>query len=165
MSGKMVQRYQRVAFMNTGTSDAPVFTRMTNFTTMSNSKNPKEYTRQYVDEASERSDVVGYGPSTEYSFDRHTENPVHERIAAIHDGEKTGTDSHVEILIVDIFTAAENNKNCTARKRTYAVIPNTDGDSTDALTYAGSFKSVGAFEEGTANVSDDGQTATYTKVI
>ena len=88
---KLVNRSQRVAFMNTDASgDSQKFERMTGFTSMTNSKNPKEYARQYVDEDSERADVVGYAPSIDYSFDRHSNNPVHERIATIHDGEKLG---------------------------------------------------------------------------
>lgn len=137
---KMVQRHQRVAFMNTGTAEAPVFTRMTKFTSITNSKNPKEYSRQYVDCAAEETDVVGYAPSIDYEFDRHTNSPVHDRIAEIHDGELTGSDSLVEILVVDLFTADEAGK-CEARKRTYAVVPSEDGGSTDSLGYSGSFKS------------------------
>lgn len=60
MSGekqKLVGRHQRVAFMGTGGS---TFSRMTGFTSLSDGKNAIEYTRQYVDEAAERSDVVGY---------------------------------------------------------------------------------------------------------
>ena len=37
---------------------------------MTNNKNPKEYARQYVDSPSEDTDVVGYSPSIDYSFDR-----------------------------------------------------------------------------------------------
>ena len=75
--------------MNTdATGSSRKFERMTNFTAMTNGKNPKEYSRQYVDEITERSDVVGYAPAIEYSFDLYADNPVHEQIAAIHDGEK-----------------------------------------------------------------------------
>lgn len=63
MSGtapKLVGRHLRVAFLNTdATGSSPKFERMTNFTSMTNGKNPKEYSRQYVDESTERSDVVG----------------------------------------------------------------------------------------------------------
>lgn len=157
---KMVQRHQRVAFMNTGTVDAPVFTRMKKFTSMTNNKNPKEYARQYVDEVFENTDVVGYSPATDYAFDRHTNTPVHDRIAQIHDGELTGSDALVDILIVDLFTADEAGK-CEARKRTYAVIPSADGDGTDALVYSGSFKSKSEVVVGTATLSDNEQTATF----
>lgn len=159
---KMVQRHQRVAFMNTGTLDSPVFTRMKKFTNMSNAKNPKEYSRQYVDEAIEETDVVGYAPSTDYSFDRHTNTPVHEMIAKIHDGELTGSDTLVEILLVDLFTVDQAGK-CEARKRTYSVIPSADGDGTDALVYTGTFKAKSKSVKGTAVLSEDEQTATFTE--
>lgn len=157
---QIVKRHQRVAFMNTGNDEAPVFTRMKNFTDMTNSKNPKEYSRQYVDEEFEESDVVGYAPSTAYSFDRHTNSPVHEKIAKIHDGELTGSDTLVDILIVDLFTADATGQ-CEARRRKYAVIPSDDGSGTDALIYTGTFKAKTAKEECKVTVSDDGLTATY----
>ena len=48
---KIVRRSQVVAFMDTDkTGSAQKLERMTGFTTMTNSKNPKEYSRQYVDE-------------------------------------------------------------------------------------------------------------------
>ena len=76
---KIVGRHQRIAFMNTDTTGTtPKYERMTGFTNMTNNKNPKEYNRQYVDKESEDNDVVGYSPATEYSFDRHTNTPVHE---------------------------------------------------------------------------------------
>ena len=159
---KMVQRHQRLAFMNTGTAEAPEFTRMTKFTSMTNNKNPKEYARQYVDRPSEDTDVVGYSPTIDYSFDRHTSTLVHDRIAAIHDGELTGSEALVEILIVDLFTAADGGA-FEARKRTYAVIPSADGDGTDALVYSGSLKSKSEIVVGTATLSDNEQTATFTE--
>lgn len=158
---KMVQRHQRLAFMNTGTAEAPTFTRMTKFTSMTNNKNPKEYARQYVDCTSEETDVVGYTPAIDYAFDRHTSTPVHDLIAKIHDGELVGSEALVEILIVDLFTAKEGGV-CEARKRTYAVIPSADGDGTDALVYSGSLKSKSEIVVGTATLSDDEQTATFT---
>lgn len=159
---KIVKRHQRVAFMNTDTTgSAPKYERMTGFTSMKNAKNAQEYSRHYVDKESEDTDVVGYSPATEYSFDRHTNTPVHELIAKIHDGELTGSDALVDIIIVDLFTEGEEKK-CVARKRTYAVIPDADGDGTDALIYSGSFKSKSDVETGSAVVSADGKTATYT---
>lgn len=158
---KIVGRHQRVAFMDVGTDGAPEFKRMTGFTQLSNSKNPKEYSRQYVDKESEDTDVVGYSPSVAYSFDRYTNTPVHEKIAKIHDGELTGSDALVDVVVVDLF-ATESGSKFKARKRTYAVIPGADGDGTDALIYTGTLKSKSELEEGTATVSEDGTTATYT---
>lgn len=58
----LVGRHKRVAFMDANGS-GETFTRMTGFTSLSDGKNSTEYSRQYVDEASERSDVVGYAPA------------------------------------------------------------------------------------------------------
>lgn len=158
----IVQRSKRVAFMDVGTDGTPSFERMTNFTTLTNSKNPKEYSRQYVDENAERADVVGYAPAIEFSYDRHTNTPVHEKLSAIHDKELLGNDTHVDIISVDLF-AEDDQKRCPAIKRTYAVIPDTDGDGTDALIYSGTFKSVSEIEMGYATSEDGWKTATYTK--
>lgn len=158
---KIVRRSGRVAYMNTAGAEGPEkYERMTDFTTMTNSKNPKEYSRQYVDEDAERSDVVGYAPSIEFSYDRHTNTPVHDKLSEIHDKELLGNDAHVEIVVTDIH-AADTKGNCPAVKRTYAVIPDTDGDGTDALIYSGTFKSVSEIEEGYATSEDGWKTITY----
>ena len=108
---KIVRRSQVVAFMDTDkTGSAQKLERMTGFTTMTNSKNPKEYSRQYVDEDAERSDVVGYAPSIEFSYDRHTNTPVHDRLSEIHDKELLGDDAHVDIVRVELFTEDEQKR-------------------------------------------------------
>ena len=58
---------------------------MTGFTTMTNSKNPKEYSRQYVDEDAERSDGGGVCASSRVFYDRQYHTPVHDRLSEIHD--------------------------------------------------------------------------------
>lgn len=161
-TARIVGRHQRVAFMNVGESGSPNYQRMTGFTQLTNSKNPKEYSRQYVDRESEDTDVVGYAPSVSYSFDRYTNTPVHEKIAKIHDGELTGSDALVDVVIVDLFATSSGGSSYVARKRTYAIIPDGDGDGTDALIYTGTLKSKSEVEEGTATISEDGKTATYT---
>ena len=140
----LVKRSQRVAYMDTAAAEGPAsFERMTGFTSMTNSKNPKEYSRQYIDMDTETSDVVGYAPAIEYSS-----NPVHEKIAKIHDGELLGNDTHVDIVVVDLFKKSSAGEKYHATKRTYAVIPDSDGDGTDALIYSGSLKAVSAIEIG-----------------
>lgn len=119
---KLVGRHKRVAFMDVA-GDGKTFTRMTGFTSMSDSKNSTEYSRQYVDEASERSDVVGYAPSMDYEFDRYTNDAVHAKLAEITDDEILGSDAQVTVVVVDLFDAtAEDANTCTARKRDWSVM-------------------------------------------
>ena len=157
---KIVKRSERLSFMDT-TGDGASFARMTKFTSLKGSKNPKEYSRQYVDMDVESSDVVGYAPAIEYSFDRHTDTPVHEKIAEITDDELLGTDTYVDIVTVDKF-AVDSKGNAPARKRTYTVVADSEGDGTDALIYSGNFKAVSEITEGYATTADEWQTITFT---
>ena len=157
---KLVGRHKRVAFMDADGS-GKTFTRMTGFTSLSDGKNSTEYSRQYVDMDVESSDVVGYAPAVEYSFDRHTDTPVHEKIAKITDDELLGTDAYVDIVTVDKFTV-DGKGNAPARKRTYSVVADGVGDGTDALIYSGNFKAVSEITEGYATTADEWQTITFT---
>lgn len=157
---KIVKRSERLSFMDT-TGDGASFARMTKFTSLKGSKNSKEYSRQYVDMDVESSDVVGYAPAIEYSFDRHTDTPVHEKIAEITDDELLGTDTYVDIVTVDKF-AVDSKGNAPARKRTYSVVADSEGDGTDALIYSGNFKAVSEITEGYATTADEWQTITFT---
>ena len=158
MSEKLITRAERLSFLDCGTSSAAEFKRMTGFTAITSGKNAKEYSRQYVDMATESSDVVGYAAAVEYSFDRHVGNPVHEKIAAVSDDELLGSESHVDIVTVDLFTEGDSK---VARKRTYSIVPDTDGDGTDALIYSGNFKAVSEIVKGTATSADSWKTCTF----
>lgn len=148
---KIVGRSKKVAFMKVG----EVYTRMTKFTSMSRSSNPTEYSRQYIDEDGEVTDVTGYSPSIDYAFDEHTNNLVHQAIKDITEEEKTGADAIVTIAIADM-----TSDSAVVRYRDYAVIPSSDGDSTDAYTYSGTFKAKSSAIKTTGTVSDDGKTLT-----
>lgn len=160
MNGILTSRAKIVAFYGiksgSGDSAAVTYYRMQGFTSLSTSKNPKEYTRQYVDEEFEQTDVVGYSPAIAYTFDRYDGNVVHDDIARITNGELTGNDALVDIVVVDTTKSTQN-----AAKRTYAVIPDSEGDSMDAYTYSGNFKVKGDRVEGNATVSADGLTCTF----
>lgn len=147
---KLVGRHKRVAFMDV-TGDGKTYTRMTGFTSLSDGKNSTEYSRQYVDEASERSDVVGYAPSMDYEFDLYTNDAVQKKLAMITDDELLGSDAQVTVVVVDLFDEKTGESTtCTARKRDWSVIPDTEGDGTDALIYKGSLKAAGEIIKGTA---------------
>lgn len=154
---KLVKRHQKVAFYGvpaSGSSGAQEFTRMTGFTDMSTSKNPKEYSRQYVDEAFEQSDVTGYSPSISYGFDQYKGDAVHDDIVKISDGELTGDDAVRDIVLVDFSDTSTAGTECRAYKRRFAVIPDSEGDGTDAYTYSGSFKTKGASVKGYVTIAE-----------
>lgn len=136
---KLVTRSGKVAFMKVQEQ----YIRMQYFTEMSKSANPKEYSRSYVDVDGEVTDVTGYAPSIAYAFDYYKGNKVHEEIIKITDDELKGTDAVREIIIVDMNSKEEVGSTYNAISRSYSVIPDAEGDSTDAYTYSGNFKSNG----------------------
>lgn len=153
----MIKRSNKVAFYGvTDASGNVTYKRMTGFTKLSVSKNPKNYTRQYIDEDFEHSDIVSYQTSISYEFDRFEDNDVHSDIISITDNEIIGDEAVRSIIIVDL---TDNS----AMERRFSVIPDTEGDSTDAYTYSGSFKANGTIAKGTASSEDEFKTVVFTK--
>lgn len=155
---KLVNRSEVRSYMNTAAaSSAESYTLMgEGFTSLSESKNAQEYSRKYVHENTERTDVVGYAPSVAYSVDVYTNNPVIQRIRDVTDKELVGTAAQVDIVTVEHFDGEATARK--AVKRRYAIIPDAKGDGTDALVYTGSFRAVGDLIEGTW--SEEGNTFT-----
>ena len=160
MSEVLVTREQKVMFQGVPETGGTVtYKRMQGFTDMSKSHNAQEYSRRYVDEKSERTDLTGYAPSISFAFDQMLGNAVHDDIVKIVDGEKIGTDCVRSLILVDLTTKDDVGK-CTGLKRNFSIIPSSEGDSTDAYTYSGEFKANGETEVVTGEVSADGLTFT-----
>lgn len=157
---ELVKRNGKVAYMDVSTTTIANFLRMTKFTEISKSKNATEYSRTYVDEDGEVTDVTGYSEEISYAFDLYKGNLVHQKIVDITDNEKTGNDALVKILTVDFSKTVGSGYE--ARLRTYSVVPDAEGDSTDAYTYSGAFRKNSGFTIGVATISEDGLTATFT---
>ena len=158
---KLVKRSGKVAFMDVSTTQIPNFLRMRKFTEISKSKNPTEYSRTYVDEDGEITDVTGYSEEISYAFDLYSGNLVHEKIVKITDDELKGDEALVKILIVDFSKPVGSGYE--ARLRTYSTVPDTEGDSTDAYTYSGAFKKNSKMSKGVATLNSDNTVATFTE--
>lgn len=161
---KLVKRSDKVSFLGCLTDDEETFNRMRGFTTLSGSKNPTEYSRRYVDEEFETTDVTGYSPSLDFGFDQYIGDPVHEEMVEILDGEKLGTEARRNIVTVD-FSQEAGEGSYKAVKREYAIIGDAEGDSMDAYTYSGTFRATGKRVVGTATVDETGAVATFTETL
>lgn len=157
---KLVKRSGKVAFMDVSTTQIPNFLRMRKFTEISKSKNPTEYSRTYVDEDGEVTDVTGYSEEISYAFDLYSGNLVHEKIVKITDDELTGDEALVNILIVDF--SKPSGSGYEARLRTYTTVPDTEGDGTEAYTYSGAFRKNSIMTKGIAKLNADKTVATFT---
>ena len=158
----LVGRSDKVAFYGVTVDSTTTYHRMSGFTEMSVSKNAKEYSRQYVDEAFEQTDVTGYSPSISYAFDQYSDNAVHTDLAAVADNEKVGSAAVREIIIVDMTAAGTAAGSQKAQKRSFAVVPDAEGGSADAYTYSGTFRAKSTVVMGTATSADGWETVTFT---
>ena len=156
----MIKRSEKLAFMEIVDGDLAVYRRMTGFTEFSLSKNPKEYSRKYIDEDMERSEVVGYSPAISYKFDIDPENPVHQFLGKVADRELLGSDAQCNIIVADLSALDEEGR-AKAILRKFSVIPQNEGDDRDTYTVSGSFKAAGSKIFGTAISSDEWQTVTF----
>ena len=151
---KIYNRAKIINFMNTGTSEVPVYTRMQGFTSGGKELNPQTYSRRYIDEEFERETTTGYSPNIPYTFDRIEDNDVHDIICRVHDDELVGQ-------TCDILTV--NTVENTAQLRTYDINPDSDGTETDSYSYSGNFHANGEIVKGTATIASNGLTATFTE--
>lgn len=163
MLGKLVNRHEKVAFYGVKTTDSVIYHRMCGFTKMDTEKNPVEYSRRYIDESFEQTDVVAFSPSISFTFDRYNGNPVHDDIVALGDTEASGTDAVRSIVIADLSTLKSGS--CSAVKRDFSVIVDSEGNTNDAYTLSGSFHTKGEKIFGSAVLSDDAQTLTFTENV
>lgn len=122
------------------------------FTAFAESKNAKEYSRQYVHQSTEITDVIGFAPSMAYTSELYTEDPVCQHIAKVTDNELVGASARVEVVEVHLWDSAGANT-YKAFKRTYAIVPDGKGDGVEALVYTGNMKAVDEVVVGTFNTT------------
>ena len=154
MKGNIVQRAKKLAFYGVPKENETVFYRMKGFTKLETEKNPSEYSRQYVDELFEETDVTGYSPSVLYEFDRYADDPVHQDMVLLTDREMIGDDAVRTLIMADLALPNEDGS-FPAIMRDFAVIPDSEGDGTDAYIYTGSFRAKGEKVIGTVQITDE----------
>lgn len=159
----VVKRCKKLAFYGVPnvTDEGTVYTfyRMKGFDDITTSKNPREYSRQYVDEEFEQTDVVGYNPSISFGFDRFKGDRVHEDLVEIFNSEKLGADAIRPIIMVDLESDEKS-----AIMRDFSVVAENEGSGTDLYKYSGSFRVKGEKIFGRAESQDDWQTCSFTEV-
>lgn len=155
----MLKRSEKLAFMGVVDGTEVVYKRLTGFTEFAISKNAKEYSRKYIDETMERSEVVSYSPTISYKFDFEHGNLVHELLARVAEEELVGEDAICSVVIID--TSRFSGSGTEAVMRQFTIIPENEGDDPDTYTVSGSLKAVGERVLGTAKTTDQWKTITF----
>ncbi|MBR5870411.1 MAG: hypothetical protein IKZ09_05205 [Clostridia bacterium] len=112
------------------------------FTDFTENKNPKEYSRQYIHEAEERTDLVGFAPSVTYAFDVFDADAVQAALMEIMLSEATGDAAAVTVVTAFLHRQTANGR-VEAIRREYTVCPAKIGSGTEALICSGTLKSRG----------------------
>lgn len=160
---KIVKRSDKLTFFGVKDAEGAVtYHRMRGFNELTVQKGPIEYSRHYIDEEFEQTDVVGYSPAISYSLDQFTDDAVHNDLAAIAEQELVGDSAIRSIIMVDLSRKAAGGS-CPAVKRDFAVICDTEGDSMDAYTYSGTLKVKGEKVFGNAVSQDDWMTCEFSE--
>lgn len=152
---RIVRRNEKVSFMDIGNGE---FKRMKYFTAFEEEKNSEEYSRKYTDESFERVDVVGISSGVSFTLDQRLNDPVHEVIVDIFDKDKLGEDSIVTIVSVDFTKELETEgpgKTFEAKKRTFSLIPGSEGGQAEAYSYSGTLRTQSETEYGVAIFTED----------
>ena len=144
-------RADMVSFMEA--KEKGIFYRMKGFTELPTSKEAVEYERTYVDEKSARTDTTGMTSATSFTLDKYKDNPVHERIAEVFNKELIGDEALTSLVVVDF--GRKIGDGYYALRRDYTIVPDTEGDGTEAYNYSGTFKANGESVEGVAKMSAD----------
>lgn len=157
---KLKKRSEKLAFLEVKLGDKVTgYCRLEGFTTQTFNANATEYSRNYVDEDTSRTDVTGYSESVNYNFDQYIRHPALSEIVKITENELTGTDAVRNILTVDM-TSNTSGGQYDATLRAYAIVPSSNGDTTDCMTYSGDFKSRGAKKAVKVTLDADFENAT-----
>ncbi|MBE6657126.1 MAG: hypothetical protein E7604_01650 [Ruminococcaceae bacterium] len=122
------------------------------FTDFTENKNPKEYSRQYIHESAERTDLVGFAPSVTYAFDVFDADEVQAALMEIMLSEAVGDAAAVTVVTAFLHKPAEDG--CVeAVCREYTVCPAKLGAGTEALICSGTLKARGDAKRGTFDVA------------
>ena len=150
LTPKFVKRADKVTYLKVGENE---YHRMKGFSALTTNFNPVEYSRQYIDEAFETTDVVAISRSLDFEMDQRKNDQVHEIMVDIIENEKLGDDAVVTLLSVDFTEEVEGG--FKAVKRDFSVIPESGGDGTEFYKYSGTFRVKGEPVEGYATSEDE----------
>lgn len=160
---KKVKRSDFASFLNTGTSDSPVWSRMgKGITSQKISYNPQTSSETFIDEDSATTSVDSYAPTMDAPQTAYAGDPVFDYVDALRQRRAVGADCETEMLLVYIYDANEGKY--AAEKQKIAIQIDEfggDGGGSNAIGYTLNF--IGEAEQGTCAIADS--KPTFTKSV
>lgn len=155
---KDIMAYDEAHYFDVSSTDTPDIKLGGVITEVSESSNPKESTKQYIQDKSETVNVTGYSNEFPITMDMVKGDDVFENFYEKFYERKTGDDLKIDHYIVNLWeqieengTAAENTYKCRKIKQTVS-ISECNGEAGAQKQINGSLKG-GDFVYGTFNTS------------
>ena len=148
----LVMRNAYLAFMNVEENpDMPGQYRLVGegFRKLSQVKEPSEYTRRFVNESTDTTDIIKYNAEIAYEIDVFSDDPCVRRIVHITDGERRGQKARTDIITLFTEDVVALPYVCKASKRRYAIVPDRIGDDISVLQTSGKMVALDEKIEGT----------------
>ena len=139
---KIAMRPDVVPYLNTGTTDSPIWTRCGDgWKKFSENPNAQTEDTKYINSASEKTDTVSYKPQYSFECDLMYTDPTIKAIYDIAKDRKIGSDAVRDFLIVDEFDKDEDDKMTARREQLAVAVSSIDGDK--KMTMSGNLNGQG----------------------
>lgn len=154
----MVKKHLIGLFLNTGTKEAPVWTRIKKSTELTISMNPETEEFDYIADESPTTELMKYNPSIDQDLTMFREEADYKMIWPYFYEMKVGSDAHIDCLVV--FMQDGSAEDGYSAWKTDSVLSVNDLNAVDSkLNFQILFG--GTIEKGTATKADD--VVTFTK--
>jgi hypothetical protein len=104
--GDLIKKTKTVPFINTGTSEAPVWTQIKKSTSFTLAMNPQTKTFDFISSETPQNEIDSYQPSLAQSLTMFKGEPDYEAIFEMLFNRATGAEAHRDALIVFYKEAA-----------------------------------------------------------
>lgn len=159
---KKIKRSELAHFLNTGTSQAPTWSRFgKGVTSQSVSMNPTVNTEQYIDEDSATASIEAYAPVINTPQTAFRGEPVFEYILNKYRTRAIGADAEGEILEVHLFEGDNTSGYWAQKQKVVISITDWGGEAGNPVSVTYDLNYVGDPEIGTVKITD--KTPTFTK--
>lgn len=154
MADNKAKRSQWYTFLNTGTSEAPVWVREGRFASeLTAQMNPQTTTTQDVTQDTAETDITGYQPSIGISKSVSKTDPTFEFIDDIRRSRKILSDAYSQLLNVDVFNESTDGSYPAELQDVSIQIDSFGGSASDPLTIGYSYNYRGDPVKGTATIT------------
>lgn len=157
---KKVKRSEFASFLNTGTKDSALWSRMgKGITSQKIAYNPATTSETYIDEDSATTTVDSYAPTMDSPQTAYAGDPVFDYVDGLRQKRAVGADCETDLLLVYIYD--NEGEQYSAEKQKVAIQVDDfggDGGSSNVITYTLNF--IGEAERGTCSIVDGKPTFT-----